>query len=124
MSHAAVRQPAVPLLSVVLSQSRHKVCECDFTIICDTCEVERNIADCVTEADEQLRSYACADCAGLLVLIGQPIDRSFAADADGAESWWSIRPMGDLFVQLTNSRLTIPASLRGPLLGQPSHPAH
>lgn len=109
----------VPRLSKVLSQAAHSFRERDLAISCAQCDEERNIAGCITKADAEVRSYRCRECGDLLVLIGYPSDREIAGKTCRAGTWWSIRPMNDLFVQLKTSRLTLPAAPRAPIFGRP-----
>lgn len=110
----------VPRLSKVLSQDRHRFRERDLATLCVTCGEERNIADCITSAGPDARSYRCAHCGDLLVLVGYPSDRTMSAPELRPGEWWSIRPTNDLFVKISNSRVTIPASVNGaPLFGRP-----
>lgn len=109
----------VPRLSKVLSQSRHRFRERDLTATCERCDQERNLADCTTKADGEVRTYRCFKCGDLLVLIGYPSDRPIWAEGSGMGKWWSVRPTSDLFVQLPNNRLTIPAAPGAPIFGRP-----
>lgn len=107
----------IPRLSAVLSSPRHIITERDLTTACQTCHEERNIADCKTSANGELRTYRCRGCGEPLVLVGYPTDRPVTGSA--STEWLSIRVSSDLFVQMSSSRLRIPASSRSSLFGEP-----
>jgi len=99
----------VPKLSKVMSRSKHTFEERDFSVACHRCGHERNISDCVTAVSGQARSYRCSACDELLVSIEVSNDRTFINQSVQNGDWWSIRPISDLFVQMKNEQLTIPA---------------
>jgi hypothetical protein len=109
----------VPKVSKVLSQSRHRFRERDLTTTCKQCGQERNLADCPTNADAEVRTYRCFKCGDLLLLVGHPSDRSISGERYRAGTWWSVRPTRDLFVQLRKNRLRIPAAPGAPIFGRP-----
>src|SRR5687767_2367800 len=107
---AAVMRPVViPRLSKVFSQSHHRFREKDFAIRCRLCAQEWNLSRCRTRSTGEVRTYRCPECADLLVTIGYPTGRSVSRDDAPSATWWSVHPASDLFVQLNQSRLTIPA---------------
>jgi hypothetical protein len=109
----------IPRLCKVFSQSRHSFREKDFAIRCGACAEERNLSRCHTHSDAEVRTYRCAECAGLLVIIGYPTDRTATREDSSSATWWSVRPTSDLFVQLQKSRLTIPSAQPGRIFGEP-----
>jgi predicted RNA-binding Zn-ribbon protein involved in translation (DUF1610 family) len=109
----------VPKLSQILSQSDHQLRERDFTTMCSRCGEDRRIIDCKTEVRAEVRSYRCSSCGELLVLVGHPSDRPISGDGCRTGDWWSIRPVGELFVELGRSRLRILPSGGAPIFGEP-----
>lgn len=99
----------VPKLSKVLSRSKHRFKESDFSVACHRCQHERNISECVTEARGKVRNYRCSGCDDLLVTIEVPAERNLINPALQNGEWWSIRPTYDLLVQIKSEQLTIPA---------------
>lgn len=108
----------VPRLCKVLSRSGHIFRERDFSIVCRRCQHERNITECVTKSVGETRSYRCATCDELLVLIGCPTDRVITDERRG-DNWWSIRPTNDLIVKLKSENIRIPAARGAPVFGAP-----
>ena len=109
----------VPKASKVLSRPGHKFSERDFVARCNKCDHERNLLECATTANSNVREYRCRSCGDLLLLIGYPTDRPSSKLPGGVEEWWSMRPVSDLYVHLKDSRLVIPAAERAPVFGQP-----
>jgi predicted RNA-binding Zn-ribbon protein involved in translation (DUF1610 family) len=109
----------VPLLSKVLSQSNHKFREQDFTISCEQCGDDRNISNCTTKADAEVRTYRCSDCGNLLVTIGHPRNRVISGDECRKGTWWSIQPSSELHVRLQTSSLNISPTNGASVWGAP-----
>ena len=109
----------VPRLSKVLSKSGHAFRERDLSTFCRGCAADRNISDCLTLADTEVRTYRCRHCLDLLVVVGHPSDRPISGEQAGPGSWWSIRPKNELRIHVGSSELTIPACPRSSLFGEP-----
>jgi hypothetical protein len=103
----------------VLSRARHKFKERDLKTFCDRCQADRNVSDCITKADTEVRTYKCPECDQILILVGIPSDRSFTGEDTEPASWWSIRPRSVLTVRLANSELSIPGGRESWLYGEP-----
>lgn len=109
----------VPKLSKVLSQTKHSFRERDFVISCGSCAQERNLSNCKTRSTSEVRTYRCPECGHLLVTVGHSSARRVSRKDSRGEAWLSIHPESDLFVQLQNSRLTIPPVQVGRIFGEP-----
>ena len=109
----------IPKLSKVLSQSEHEFRERDFTISCKHCCEERNLSTCTTRVVAEARTYRCNECGSLLVVVGYPSERPVSSEHCRPGTWWSVHPVSDLFVQVQNSRLTIPPCKTGRIYGAP-----
>ena len=114
-----MRAVVIPRLSKVFSQSQHRFRERDFAIRCRLCAHEWNLARCTTRSTGEVRTYRCPECAELLVTIGYPAQRGVMRDDAPAATYWSVHPASDLFVQLQESRLTIPPAQMGRIFGEP-----
>lgn len=108
-----------PRLSKVLSRAGHTFRERDFSILCPSCDEVRGIPDCVTKATTEARTYRCADCSGLLVVIGWPSYRQLSDERCREGDWWTIRPTSDLIIRLGSDQLTIPAVTGARTFGEP-----